>query len=338
MSVPSVVTTTRPSPGNAVVPPTDSFRTKAVPLSLSYPHLHSSVVRRPVFDSSLHSRPDIFSKIIHPYNTDAFELLLGKHNLLEAYPDLVRNLREGFPIGPMPLLAVTNILKNHPSVRFHALAIDDYLADEVSSGRMDGPFSRDEVERIVRGPFQSSPLIVAVQTQAPGEPDKIRICRNLSKSSQSILSVNSFIKTVHFPTRFDTAVRVAEVVSFPPRLGFSTLRFCHGSVPGLLPVELCIVLLSARSEPAALFLFPVTTVLMLSHHQLMFTFICIFSSHICPHLSVRCICLHFPARLHLHLWALRPAPSILPSFIALAQPSLITNLGSSSKAVQEISS
>lgn len=124
---------------------------------------------------------------------------------------------------------------------FHASSVDDYLAEEVLSGCMDGPFPRDEIERIVRGPFQSSSLIVAVQTQAPGEPDKICICRNLSKSHHSILSVNSFIKTVHFPICFDMAVRVAEVVSSFIHLGFSALCLGLDSVPRFICIEPCMV-------------------------------------------------------------------------------------------------
>jgi len=78
---------------------------------------------------------------------------------------------------------------------------------------MSGPFSQEMVECILRGPFQSSPLIVSVQPQGPDEPDKIRICRHLSKSTRNIRSVNSFISKHDFPTCFDTASRVADMVS-----------------------------------------------------------------------------------------------------------------------------
>jgi len=113
----------------------------------------------------------------------------------------------------MPELTTTNILNNHPTISEHSAVVDKYLADEVQSGRMSGPFSQQDITKILRGPFQSSPLIVAVQSQAPCVPDKLRICRHLSKSSKEVPSVNSYITKMDFPTRFDTASRVADMVS-----------------------------------------------------------------------------------------------------------------------------
>ena len=80
---------------------------------------------------------------------------------------------------------------------------------------MDGPFSRDIITSILRGPFFVSPLIVSVQPQGLGEPDKLRVCCHLSKSNKLTTSVNSHIKKEDFPTRFDTASRVADIVSIP---------------------------------------------------------------------------------------------------------------------------
>jgi len=113
----------------------------------------------------------------------------------------------------MPNLLATNILPNHPTVLDHLPDVDEYLKEEVVAGRMSGPFSKAMVEDILRGPFQSSPLIVSVQPQGSGEPDKIHICRHLSKSSRNIPSVNSFISKHNFPTHFDTASQVADMVS-----------------------------------------------------------------------------------------------------------------------------
>ena len=113
----------------------------------------------------------------------------------------------------MPILSQTVIIENHPSVLQYPDTIDQYLADEVHAGRMSGPFSRDATNLILRGPFFSSPLIVSVQTQAPGIPDKLRVCRHLSKSNKTNPSVNSYLNKEDFPTRFDTASRVADIVS-----------------------------------------------------------------------------------------------------------------------------
>ena len=59
---------------------------------------------------------DIFLKIIHPYDTDAFDHLLSKHRLTQFYLLLIQNLRNGFPLGEMPPLTDTVIFKNHPSM------------------------------------------------------------------------------------------------------------------------------------------------------------------------------------------------------------------------------
>jgi hypothetical protein len=130
------------------------------------------VVWRPTFDPILRDDPHHFTKFVCPYNADAFESLLDKHNLFTLYPNLVYNLRHGFPLGAMPNLLATSILPNNASVAVYFEAVESYIQNEVAANRMSGPFTIDVVERILRGPVQSSPLIVSVQPQGPGEPDK----------------------------------------------------------------------------------------------------------------------------------------------------------------------
>ncbi|KAJ3555360.1 hypothetical protein NP233_g12230 [Leucocoprinus birnbaumii] len=187
-----------------------------LPPPLLYLSLSHTVICRPPFDPTRHVHPDLFDKIVTPYDADAFKRLLLKHNLTNSYPHLVHNLHHGFLIGNMPPLEKTVIFKNHPSVDKHMDIVDAYLAEEVVAGRMDGPFTQQEVESALCGPFQSSPLIVAISVQAPGEPDKVRICRHLSKGCLLHPSVNSFIEKDDFPTHFDSAVKTAEAVSQAP--------------------------------------------------------------------------------------------------------------------------
>ena len=205
---------TRLSHGSVGLAPTEAIIEIAQPPPLFYPDFSPFISFRPNFDPSLHQQPDLFSRIVCPYNAEAFENFLTRHRLDPFYPRLVHNIRHGFPLGRMPALSSTVIIPNHPSVAFHMDMVYLYLEDELAAGRMSGPFSRSEVERILRGPFHSSPFIVAIQTQAPGVPDKVRICRHLSKATRTFPSVNSFIEKEDFPTRFDTAARVAEVVSY----------------------------------------------------------------------------------------------------------------------------
>jgi hypothetical protein len=113
----------------------------------------------------------------------------------------------------MPIISSTVILPNNSSILPHMDVIDEYLHKELLAGRMSGPFSREEVKLILRGPFQSSPLIITAQPQEPGTPDKLRICRHLSKATKFHASVNSHIRKEDFPTRFDMASKVADMVS-----------------------------------------------------------------------------------------------------------------------------
>ncbi|PPQ88522.1 hypothetical protein CVT25_009979 [Psilocybe cyanescens] len=165
-----------PSPTH-VVQGTDDFLSIAKPPLLFYPDFTSVIALRPSFSPFIHVLPEVFSRVITPYSSSAFHALLSKFNLTSAYPSLVHNLDHGFPLGPMPTLKSTHIMNNHPSCRDYPDEVAQYLHDEVTACRMSGPYSRETVERILRGPFQSSPLIVAVQPQGPGVPDKVRVCR-----------------------------------------------------------------------------------------------------------------------------------------------------------------
>lgn len=183
--------------------------------SIQYTDFSSSIHSRPPLPDSSPFENEIYTRVSHPYNVEAFEELLSKHNLLSDYPLLINNLREGFPIGNMPKLEKTVIIPNHPSVAENMDVVLEYLHSERELGRMSGPFTQAEAERILRGPFYASPLIVAIQDQGPDLPPKRRVCRNLSKGDQAsgMDSVNSFINKEDFPTRFDMAFRVAEAVS-----------------------------------------------------------------------------------------------------------------------------
>ena len=94
---------------------------------------------------------DIYLRIVQPYDTDAFAHSISKHDLIYFYSLLVTNLRNGFPLGEMPLIMETIIFKNHPSALLHSDAINKYLTDELDAGRMSGPFSRQHTENILHG-------------------------------------------------------------------------------------------------------------------------------------------------------------------------------------------
>jgi hypothetical protein len=230
------VTTLSRGLANPILAPV-TLDTLPPPPLLPYVDLLPFVIHRRPLKNSSTAHNLIYNRIISPYSPIAFKSFLHEFNLSSRYPFLIRNLESGFPIGRMPPLSHTVIIPNNPSTTPHMDAISEYLTLEVQAGRMSGPLSREEAELILRGPFFCSPLVVAVQPQQPGTPDKIRICRHLSKDSKSHLSVNSHIHKEDFPTRFDTASMVADIVSFiqsgvsffPPPLSFdiymALLRF-----------------------------------------------------------------------------------------------------------------
>lgn len=204
---------------------------------LRHARLGVSIVQHPSFDPVSHLHNDIFECIIHPYSASAFCTSLEKHNIASSYPLLANNLLHGFPLGSMPRLEKTHIFPNHPTCAQYAEFIKDYFVAEVSCGRMSGPFSQEDAERVLRGPFLSSPLIIDAQAQQPGMPDKLWLCRHLLKGSRLQESANSYISKEQFPTCFDTASCVAHLVSFffflvmvfPATFSssLSSLRFVH---------------------------------------------------------------------------------------------------------------
>ena len=71
------------SRGPAVPNPTmnKSFFSLTIPLILPYRDFSTTIFHRTPLFESLDSHSDIYNRIVQPYNPDAFELLLRKHNL-----------------------------------------------------------------------------------------------------------------------------------------------------------------------------------------------------------------------------------------------------------------
>ena len=159
---------------------------------------------------------------------------------------LPSNLHLGFPIRHMPPLAETVIMSNNPSTFSYPKTISDYFTKEVTSGRLSGPFSQEVTEQILCSPFQSSSLIVFVQPQEPGVPDKLRVCQHLSKTSKFHMSVNSHIHKDNFPTHFDTHHELCNIRKqfyrlqhlaksyIPPSLNLGPPTTCHKILTTLL--------------------------------------------------------------------------------------------------------
>ena len=145
-----------------------------LPQILPYHDFSNSIIyQASLMNADADSPEDLFLRIVHPYDIDAFDHFLSKNDLAYFYPLLVMNLRNGFPLGAMPALTHTIIFNNHPSTHLYSNVIDKYLTDELITGRMSGPFSLQQVEKILWGAIFCSPLLVSAHTQQPGMPDKL---------------------------------------------------------------------------------------------------------------------------------------------------------------------
>jgi hypothetical protein len=140
-------------------------------------------------------------------------------------------LRSGFPLGTFPELDETIILKNSKKSEELPDLVWAYIRDKEARGRFTGPYSQAECERILRGHFMSSPLVIVTTVSATGEP-KHRICRHLSKSDpvMKFPTVNEFIVKEDFPTHFGTAQGVADIVSNLPSGQCPVPRQCPRTV------------------------------------------------------------------------------------------------------------
>lgn len=204
------------SHGFADKPPSPERPQREAKLFLESFPFHSSV-RSPAHD-------EILNRIVTPYDSSAIEASLIKHGLVNDYPLLIKNLRNGFPMGDFPPLHSTVIFPNHPSCNEYSDFVDSYLEEEVTARRMSGPFSQQEAETILKGHFQCSPIIISAQTQGQNEPDKLRLCRHLSKGDRQHLSTNAYIEKEKFPTKVGSATQVAEIVSRPFSVPFGQPR------------------------------------------------------------------------------------------------------------------
>ncbi|KAG5219587.1 reverse transcriptase/ribonuclease [Salix suchowensis] len=163
------------------------------------------------------TNPEILRRVKTPYNVDAFEEFFRRYpHLVKQFPNLVLKLRQGFPMGEFPTLSKTVTWPNAKSVERYRSFVDDYFAEEVMDGRLSGPFSQTQVEKILGGPFQSSPITVNVQPQEAGEEPKLRLCIDLSRRTNANPSTNAYSDIRQFPTKFDSALEMAELVAQAP--------------------------------------------------------------------------------------------------------------------------
>src|SRR5882724_9579041 len=95
----------------------------------------------------------ILYKCVIPYDPKAWNLTLLNANLLEYFPNLVHDLVHGGPISNLPPLSYTFIPNNLASADINPSYMDSFLADEVASSQIDGPYSIEMAHCVFNGHF-----------------------------------------------------------------------------------------------------------------------------------------------------------------------------------------
>jgi len=155
------------------------------------------------------------SQALTPYNADAWDALLRKHNLLNKYPNLANSLRWGFDAGIRQIYQTATPF-NGPSLHIYSTAYQQIVEKEFECGRYIGPCSRTEVESLI-GPFQSSPLSLVPK---PGKPGKFRAVHNFSHPhlpSTQLSSINYTIDSNMYPCTWGTFATICYTIhNLPP--------------------------------------------------------------------------------------------------------------------------
>src|SRR5688572_25667278 len=94
----------------------------------------------------------------------------------------------------------------------HHDIIEEYIKEELDLGRFSGPYTQEELESILQGPFCSSPLQIVTKPGPPGAPPKHRVCINLSFTGESGSSINDHIDSDEYPTRWGGPKACAHLV------------------------------------------------------------------------------------------------------------------------------
>lgn len=149
-------------------------------------------------------------RIITPFRADVFERELRRFDLHYRYPELPDKLRYGFPIGNFQPRSFTFTPNNSRTCIDHLDFVKEYVTEQVSLGRMTGPYSQHRIKEILGTHFISSPLSVI---QKAGKPGAFRLVQNCSFKDPNGISVNDEIDSDNFPTTWGTAAEVAEIVS-----------------------------------------------------------------------------------------------------------------------------
>ena len=175
-----------------------------------------------------------------PYIADGWHHALHDLNLSHVFPLLVNDITYGSPIGNLPAMRHIFIPENLPSTLGLPHIIDDEITSELQAGRMSGPFSVSQAKMIFNGHFHMSPL--SLIEKVPGSGKWRTIC-HLSKKDSTGESMNGWLNTDEFPTKYYSASMTADFVHT-----VLSLNSCHVLDFDPLPPSNCTFLTNSHDS------------------------------------------------------------------------------------------
>jgi len=157
-------------------------------------------------------------RVVCQYDADGFDHLLQRFGISAKHPTLIHDLKHGFSMARNPFIPPpisTFIPPNHPSATDtpeHRDFVINYLAAEESLGRISAPYPLDIIQQCY-GHVRSSPLGVIDKATPAGIPQKYRLITDASHEDGGGVSINSFIDSDEFPTRWHGVEAIAQLVS-----------------------------------------------------------------------------------------------------------------------------
>ena len=134
---------------------------------------------------------------------DQFALELQHHPDRQLVNYVLDGISNGFRVGFSPSHKLKSATNNKPSAQQHAAVVDEYLAYEVSLGRVAGPFTSPPLPNLHISSFGVIPK--------RGQPGKGRLIVDLSSPGGA--SVNDRINPDEFSLHYITVDKVIRLVS-----------------------------------------------------------------------------------------------------------------------------
>ena len=154
---------------------------------------------------------------VSPLWVDQFVGELRRHPNHPQVEYVLEGLRNGFKLDFLPTQSLKSAKRNKPSAYLHPSVIDDYLANEVSLGRVAGPFRVPPFPNLHVSSFGVIPK--------KGQPGKWHLIVDLSSPGGA--SVNDGINPDDFTLHYVTVDQVICLVS----------RFGKGALMAKFDVE-----------------------------------------------------------------------------------------------------